>query len=172
MINLAAIKAVAIKALTFCKNLITATGPLAVVSRVLSIGAITVTVVKLVKKLIQKIKSHKKAKSPETTTEYALADEKIRENAPAETKAKYEASVEKTANKLVGKSKKKRNAKKGARDKSIKEMIDALDEIRGDKYSKVESGHQKSVSELLDTDPALHEWAFGTPLSKKKVCHA
>ena len=107
MLNLAAIKAVAIKALTFCKNIITATGPLAVVSRVLSIGTIVVAVVKLVKKLIQKIKSHKKAKSPETTTEYALADEKIRENAPAETKAKYEASVKKTANKLVGKSKKK-----------------------------------------------------------------
>lgn len=167
--NFAAIKAGAIKLLGLCKKILTVTGPLAVVRDVLSIGSLAIAAVKLVKKLIQKIKSHKKSKTPETVTEYALADEKTREEAP-EMKAKYEASVEKTADKLVGKSK-KRNTKKHGKDKDLKGMLDALDEIRGKNYSKIEDGRQKSVSELLDTDPALHQWAFGTPLNTK-VCRA
>lgn len=165
----AAIKAVIQKILGFCTKILTATGPLAVVRDVLSLTTIALGLIKFVKKLIKKIKEHKKSKQPETVTEYALANEEVRESAP-EVKEMYESSIKKTANKLIGKPKKQiKDSKK------LKDMLDALDEIDavGNRKPKTKSRREMGVSELLDSDPVLRAWAFDKPSPiKRKVCHS
>lgn len=161
-----ALKIVAKKLLSICTKILSVTGPLAVVRDVLSVTTIVVTLVKLIKKLIKKIKEHKKTKQPETVTEYALANEEIRESAP-EVKESYEKSVKKTADKLIGKPKKHiKDSKK------LKEMLDALDEINASgKKKNANRRREMGVSELLESDPVIRAWAFGTN-GNRKVCHS
>lgn len=160
-----ALKTIATKLLGICSKLISATGPLAVVRDVISITTIVSTLIKLIKKLIKKIKEHKKTKQPETITEYALANEEIRESAP-EVKESYEMSVKKTADKLIGKP------KKHVKDsKKLKDMLDALDEISASGNKKSVKRREMGVSELLESDPVIRAWALGTDESRK-VCHS
>lgn len=118
MAFLAAIKAAVVTGAKFLWGVIKHVGPLKVVGVIATAAAAAVPVVKLVKKVVNRIKTKGKDKAPSTMTEIAIADPKTRESNPEANQA-YNESVKRTAERVFG-SKKSKNWKLKELDKRLK----------------------------------------------------
>lgn len=129
MAFLAAIKAAVCTGAKFLWGVITRVGPLKVVGVIATAAVAAVPVAKLVKKVVNRIKTKGKDKAPSTITEMAMADNKTRESNP-ELLQTYNESIKRTAERIFGNKKRSKDWKLKDFNRKVKDRYRVSD----DKY--------------------------------------